>query len=90
LKIVDHVLAQCTPDKLYYDEDKFTLEHVQGIVHEELYRRHLFVIQVTDRVCIPYMLYNEIDYRFQLRTPQQKELHSLYYDIVLKTEHHTR
>jgi hypothetical protein len=35
LEIVDHVLAQCTPDKLYYDEDKFIHEHVQGIVYEE-------------------------------------------------------
>lgn len=38
LKIVNHVLAQCTPDKLYYIGDKFTHEHLQVTVHEGLYQ----------------------------------------------------
>lgn len=38
LKIVDHVLAQCTPDTLFYTDDKFTHEHLQVTVHEGLYR----------------------------------------------------
>jgi hypothetical protein len=74
LEIVDHVLAQCTPDKLYYDEDKFTHEHVQGIVHEELYqlktianivykRNVIKAIVFSSSVTIPHELKTEIDFK---------------------------
>jgi len=74
LKIVDHVLAQCTPDKLYYIEDKFTHEHVQGIVHEELYQLKtianiVYKQNVTKRivfprsVTIPHELKTELDFK---------------------------
>jgi tetratricopeptide (TPR) repeat protein len=81
LKIVDHVLAQCTPDKLYYDEDKFTLEHVQGIVHEELYQLKTIANIVYKRnvikaivfpisVTIPHELKTEIDFKgYSIKPP---------------------
>jgi tetratricopeptide (TPR) repeat protein len=74
LEIVDHVLAQCTPDKLYYDEDKFIHEHVQGIVYEELYqlktianiaykRNVIKAIVFSSSVTIPHELKTEIDFK---------------------------
>jgi hypothetical protein len=73
-KIVDHVLAQCTSDKLFYDDDKFTHEHLQGTANI-VYKRSVI---------------DKIYYRFLLHTPQQKELDRPYYDIVLKTQNRSR
>ena len=81
LKIIDHVLTQCTPDKLYYSEDKFTREHVQGIVHEELYqlktianivkkRNVIKRIAFPNNATIPHELKTEIYFKgYSLKPP---------------------
>lgn len=74
LKIVDHVLAQCTPDKLYFDQDKFTHEHVQGIVHEGIcqlktianivYKRNVIKwVVIYNSGTTPHELKTEVDFK---------------------------
>ena len=69
LKIVDHVLAQCTSDKLFYDDDKFTHEHLQGTANIVYKRSVIDMVSIYNSVTTPHELKTELDFKGLLAKP---------------------
>jgi len=95
LKIVDHVLAQCTVDKLYHDDDKFTHEHLQVTIHEEsyqlktianiVYKRNVIeMISFFNNATIPQELKTEIEFKGLSRKPPVVYAHFLSFLCYFK------
>ena len=69
LKIVDNVLAQCTSDKLFYDDDKFTHEHLQGTANIVYKRSVIDMVSIYNSVTTPHELKTELDFKGLLAKP---------------------